>query len=129
MERFRQTGKLTFDKAMQEAVRKEFASVSVSQEDTLSTIRDSYFQEGYLLDPHTAVGLKAGLLCREDSLPLICLATAHPAKFGDAVKLAIGKNPELPPALADIEDRPARSTVLPAEVEAIKAYIETNALR
>jgi hypothetical protein len=45
------------------------------------------------------------------------------------VKLAIGKDPEFPSALADIEDRPARSTVLPAEVEAIKAYIETNALR
>ena len=129
MERFRQTGKLSFDKAMQEAVRKEFASISVSQEDTLSTIRDYFFREGYLLDPHTAVGLKAGLLCREDSLPLICLATAHPSKFGDAVKLAIGKDPELPPALADIEDRPARSTVLPADIDAVKAYIETNAIR
>jgi hypothetical protein len=43
--------------------------------------------------------------------------------------LAIGKDPELPPALADIEDRPARSTVLPADVEAVKAYIETKAIR
>jgi len=129
MERFQKTGRLSFDEKMQEVVRREFASASVSQDDTLSTIRDFYFQEGYLLDPHTAVGLKAGLLCREDSLPLICLATAHPAKFGDAVKLAIGKDPELPPALADIEDRPARSTVLPADVEAVKAYIETKAIR
>ncbi len=129
MERFRKTGKLTFDVATQEVVRKEFASVSVSQEDTLSTIRDYYFEEGYLLDPHTAVGVKAGLLCREDSLPLICLATAHPAKFGDAVKQAIGKDPDLPPALKDIEDRPTRSTILPADIEAVKTYIEANAIR
>jgi threonine synthase len=129
MESLRKTGRLDFDQGMQELVREEFASASVSQEETLSTIRDFYFREGYLLDPHTAVGVKAGLLCREDHLPLICLATAHPAKFGDAVRRAIGKDPELPPALADIEDRPARSTVLPADVQAVKAYIENNAIR
>ena len=109
--------------------RRDFASASVGQQDTLATIRDFYLKEGYLLDPHSAVGLRAGLLCREDPLPLICLATAHPAKFGEAVKKAIGANLELPPALADIEKRPARCVVLDAAVEAVKGYIEANALR
>ena len=129
MKIFKKTGRLAFKGKEAEMARRDFASASVGQEDTLATIRDFYLKEGYLLDPHSAVGLRAGLLCREDSLPLICLATAHPAKFGEAVKKAIGANLELPPALADIEKRPAKCVVLDAAVEAVKGYIEANALR
>jgi len=126
---FQKTGRLTFGQEVRQIAQRDFSSASVNENETLATIRDFYRKEDYLLDPHTAVGLRAGLLCQEDHLPLICLATAHPAKFGEAVKKAIGSDPELPPVLADLEDRTARYAVLPAEVEAVKAYIVSHAIR
>ena len=73
-------------------------------------------QHGYLLDPHTAVGVKAALELRDPNRPVVCLATAHPAKFGAAVTRAIGREPALPPALADLESRESRCAVLDADI-------------
>ncbi|MDH7500083.1 MAG: threonine synthase [candidate division NC10 bacterium] len=129
MASFQKSGKLIFGKEWVAAVREDFTSASVNQEETLATIRQFYESEGYLLDPHSAVGLKAGFLCQEDHLPLLCLVTAHPGKFKDAVQAAIGVDLELPAALADLEGRPTRCAVLPAQVEAVKAYIESHAIR
>ena len=126
---FQREGRLHFSEEERKRAQADFVSASVSQEETLDTIRKFHREEGYLLDPHTAVGVKAGLRCPEDHLPLICLATAHPAKFGEAVKRAIGADPELPPPLAGLQSRPARCAILPAGVDAVKAYIETHAIR
>jgi len=126
---FQQTGRLSFQESALKIAQKDFSSASVNQEETLATIREFYEKEGYLLDPHSAIGLKAGLLFRENHLPLLCLMTAHPAKFKDAVLAAIGIDPALPPPLTDLESRPARYVVLPAEVAAVKAYIESHAIR
>ena len=70
-----------------------------------------------LVDPHTAVGIGAASSPTGES-PKVALATAHPAKFPDAVERAIGVRPELPERLADLFDRRERFEVLPAEVEA-----------
>jgi threonine synthase len=66
----------------------------VNQQETLTTIASFFKNTGYLLDPHTAVGVKAALDRVSDKTPVICLATAHPAKFGDAVITATGRPPD-----------------------------------
>ena len=78
---------------------------------------------GVLVDPHTAVGIGAARACRTGESPMVALATAHPAKFPDAVERATGIRPELPARLADLFDRPERFDVLPAEVEAVRAHV------
>jgi threonine synthase len=80
---------------------------------------------GYLLDPHTAVGVVASnaQLDNDPSTPSIVLATAHPAKFPDAVKKATGIHPALPPHLADLLERKEHFTVVANDVTAIESFI------
>ncbi|MEN8133972.1 MAG: threonine synthase [Thermodesulfobacteriota bacterium] len=127
MERFSASGCLEFDQASQQRVSSELCSRTVSEEETGSTIA-SFNQRGYLLDPHTAVGVKAARDFIEDGVPMVCLATAHPAKFGGAVARAIGNAPDLPPALAAMLDQDSRSETLDADVEVIKGYVARQAL-
>ena len=110
--------------------RKDFASASIDQASTIATIRDTYKETGYILDPHTAVGVAAAERLGPDlpKGPTICLATAHPAKFPEAIRKAIGKEPERPESLKGIESRPSRCEILPAEVNAVKNYIVKQAL-
>ena len=61
--------------------------------------------------------------------PMITLATAHPAKFGSTVEQAIGKQPDLPPSLAELEGKPTRCEVMDCSVESIQAYIKSHALK
>ncbi|MBF0110413.1 MAG: threonine synthase [Magnetococcales bacterium] len=98
----------------------DFRAVAVDEEETLATIRQVHERHGYLLDPHTAVGFAAA----RTSPGMVCLATAHPAKFGDAVRLAIGREPERPPVLEGLEQRPHRCQVMPARVEAVRSFID-----
>ncbi len=128
LEGFAKSGNLHFDDASQERIRADFASRSVDEQETEEMIRSFYEANDYLLDPHTAVGVKAGLAAREEGVPMVCLSTAHPAKFGDAVQKAIGKDPELPPALAALSGRETRCEVIEAEVEAVKSFVDQHSL-
>ncbi len=128
MESFKSKGRLTFSREELEKVRRDFASRAVDQEETLKTIGTFYRETGYILDPHTAVGVTAGLAMREKGMPMVCLATAHPAKFPEAVKRAIGKEPPKPVRIAELEGKERRFQVLPARVEAVKEYIERHAI-
>jgi threonine synthase len=102
----------------------EFASDSVGDEDTLDTILEAYGATGGLMDPHTAVGLAAGRHSRtRTDIPLVVLATAHAAKFPDAVKEATGQKPSLPEGLADLLARDEKFTILPNDINAVKSYI------
>ncbi|MFO8240937.1 MAG: hypothetical protein R6T90_08065, partial [Dissulfuribacterales bacterium] len=114
----------------QAKARRDFVSASIDQATTIKTIRDTYEETGYIIDPHTAVGVAAAERLKADlqNGPTVCLATAHPAKFPDALNNAIGKEPERPKSLEGIEDRPSRYEVLPAEVDAVKNYIVKHAL-
>ena len=77
-----------------------------------------------IVDPHTAVGFAAvEKLAEKLEPPVVFLATAHPAKFPEAVQKAIGIKPELPPELADLMDREERCTVLPNDVNAVRRFI------
>jgi threonine synthase len=122
---FAQTGSLTLDAAALAAVRDLFEAVSLDDEATLEAMRGEYRRSGTLLDPHTAVGLTAGrvrTLGRD--APFVALATAHPAKFPEAVERATGISPPLPPALSDLLDRPERSERVPADTAAIRRLVE-----
>nr|CAX83930.1 L-threonine synthase [uncultured bacterium] len=100
-----------------------FEAAAVSEAETIDQIRATWQQQHYLLDPHTAVGVKAA----GDRPGVICLATAHPAKFGEAVQRAIGQPPELPPSLAELQGKASRLTVLPADAGQVRRYM-TQAL-
>ncbi|NTV13744.1 MAG: threonine synthase [Desulfobulbaceae bacterium] len=127
MGEFAASGKLLFSAAEHAQVREDLRARSVSETETLETIA-SYHSQGYLLDPHTAVGVRAGLEFRRTGIPLVCLATAHPAKFGAAVAKAIGRDPELPPALAGLAEKASRCEILAADTEVIKDFVERHAL-
>ena len=78
-----------------------------------------------MLDPHTAVGVKAGQCKMLSGRPMICLSTAHPGKFGDAVTRAVGEKP-LPPALAKLIGNATKCEVLPAEQFMIQDFIKSK---
>lgn len=131
MGRFAETGELVFSQEEQVQVRRDFSSASIDQSETLATIRTAYEQWGYVLDPHSAVGVAAAWRRQAQDFPegpLVCLATAHPAKFPDAVRKAIGRDPERPPAVQNLEKRPRRCAILPADVDAIKDYVAEHAV-
>jgi threonine synthase len=127
-EGFSQCGKLRFDDNLLRTIQQDFASKSVTEPETLGTIRTFYSEHGYLLDPHTAVGVNAARACASADVPVICLATAHPAKFGAAVTQAIGKPPETPPELKGLEDKESRCEVLDPDVKTVQDYIAHRAL-
>ncbi len=126
-EEFRKTGKLRFSQEELERARGDFDSLAVSQEETLTTIGEVYRKTGYILDPHTAVGVRAGLKLRKDA-PMICLATAHPCKFPDAVLRATGVEPEKPLSIRSLEGKERRVTVLPYDIEKVKAFLAEHAI-
>lgn len=125
---FATTGRMEFTAAEHERVRQDFSSCSVDRAETLQTITDFKQNYGYLLDPHTAVGVRAALNSGITGSELVCLATAHPAKFGEAVKLATGKEVELPPGLSGLDCLPSRFETMDAELAAIRAFIEAKAI-
>ncbi len=93
------------------------------REETLATIARYQGELDYLLDPHTAVGVAVSERFYEPGQPMICLATAHPAKFREAITEALGADVARHPALDALEGRPSRCESLPADVEALKAYL------
>lgn len=105
-------------------VRRLFAATRVDTETTLATLRKTWENHGMILDPHTAVGVAAGEALRLPGDPLVCLATAHPAKFTDAIERAIGVTPTHP-VLDALQGAPTRCDHLPASVQAVRAYLET----
>ncbi|MDD5328662.1 MAG: threonine synthase [Sulfuricella sp.] len=104
-----------------------FVSGESSHADRLATIRKVYQQYGAMIDTHTADGVKVGLEHREAGVPLVCLETALPAKFEETIREALGRAPERPAGLDDLEKLPQRFEVMKADAEAIKRYIVDHA--
>ncbi|WP_305043771.1 threonine synthase [Geoalkalibacter sp.] len=124
---FRAQGRLSFSTEQQTRIQADFAALAVDDAQTLATLRAFQEQTGYVLDPHTAVGVRAAQELSGGECPVICLATAHPAKFGDAVRQAIGQDPQRPTSLEGIEDKPKRCQVIPAAVEAVREFVVQHA--
>ena len=124
MASFAQGGSLTPSEPAMAALRPLFVGGAVDEAQTAKTIADTLAATGRLVDPHTAVALAVGARHQpEPPTPMVTLATAHPAKFADAVHDATGHEPRLPPAYADLMERPERCTVMPNDRRAIQAFI------
>jgi threonine synthase len=95
---------------------------------TLATIRTLEAATGYLADPHTAVAVSAaGRVPRRSDVPMITLSTAHPAKFPDAIRRAVGRAPAEPASVARQRTLPERVTVLPNDAAAVARHVSANA--
>lgn len=92
----------------------------------METIRDTWEKYGVMIDTHTADGLKVGLEYFEPGVPMIVLETALPAKFDEAIHEALGRAPERPVSIGNIEDLPQRYTVMDNDVEAVKQFIMSH---
>ncbi len=117
-----QAGGFTIRQGALDMLRQTFASGRCSEDETVATIRQTFAGTGEVLCPHSAVGVKVA----QDHLgttPMITLATAHPAKFPDAVEAAIGQRPGLPPHMADLFERPERMTPVPNDLAALQALV------
>lgn len=128
MRQLSETGAFDLPPKALERFRAEFDSAAVGEDQTRATIAQTYQATGLLLDPHSAVGYAAATRARGDSrIPMVTLATAHPAKFPEAVEAATGVRPALPPHLADLHQRPERVTRLPNDLRAVQAHIRARA--
>jgi threonine synthase len=114
--------------AQREGAASLFASDRIDADAMNEAMRWGYTQAGEVLDPHSAIGLAAAR--RADlptEVPVVTLATAHPAKFAQAVERATGLRPPVPARVGDLHERQERYDVLPATFEAITAYIADRA--
>jgi threonine synthase len=123
MKSFARTGSLSLSRPADGHPDPLFASGVGDTAATLETIRSFDARHGYLLDPHTAVGVSVALRQPDDGVPTICLATAHPAKFADAIRQAVGRDAAHHPILDALKDLPTRCETLPASPDAVRAYI------
>jgi threonine synthase len=127
MARFREEGSVDLGPERLAMAREVFAASSIDDDAVARVIAATHRRTGELVDPHTAVGLGAAALHHDPSVPMVCLATAHPAKFPDAVHDAVGIRPELPEHLADLFDRPERCVDLPNDLESVEAFVAAAA--
>jgi threonine synthase len=116
------SGGFAVSQGAMEAMREIYASGRASEDETSDTIRRTLAATGELLCPHSAVGVKVAEE-RLASVPMITLATAHPAKFPDAVEAATGTRPPLPNRMVDLYDRPERVTEVANDLAAIEDLI------
>ncbi len=124
MDDLKDKGAFTLSQGALGRLREEFDSGRASEEETAATITRTAQTTGQVVCPHTAVGLKVAGEQRGDlAVPMVTLATAHAAKFPDAVEKATGQHPALPPHMADLFDRPERITRVANDLSAIEILI------
>lgn len=128
MSEFKQSGNLRLSDATLEKARMLFSSYRLDDQEMLKVISAVYDASGYLLDPHSAIGVAAARqTCKHSDIPMICLATAHPAKFPEAVRKAgYPGDPPLPQHMADLFEREERFSVLDNQLADIQQFIAGN---
>ncbi|NNM57637.1 threonine synthase [Acidocella sp.] len=126
---FRATGKMSVAEDVWRAIRRDFVGLRLSDEDTLAEVARTWREAQYLADPHTAIGLAAARACAPVGLPVIVAATAHPAKFPDAIEKAVGFRPALPLHLSNLYERQERYMTAPNDFEQVKALVRNFANR
>ena len=126
--RFRQDGRLDVEPDVFASwIEPVFRWGRANDHDTLATIRSVHETTGMLIDPHTAVGVKVARENLRPGVPMVTMATAHPAKFPDAVERATGERPALPEHLADLLERPERTVRLANDLAAVQAFVSSVA--
>ncbi len=123
--RFRATGRAALSAEQHRRLTDEFSGGRIADTETLEVMAQVYADSNMLVDPHTAVGIGVAERGRRPGELVMTLATAHPAKFGDAVERATGRLPDAPPALAAVADRPERCASLPNDVAAIEDFVRS----
>lgn len=127
MEEFK-SGSMVLKESALARARELFTSYGVNDDVTIDIIRNVFDNTEYLLDPHTAIGVEAARKTRRrHDIPMVCLATAHPAKFPEAVRKA-GQvaDPVLPHHMKDLFEREERYTVLPQDITKVQQFIAEN---
>jgi threonine synthase len=126
MEELQAKGRFQVDGACLAEARAIFGATRADDAAALAAIARVHAETGLLIDPHSAAGIVAADALAQGPAaeqPLVCLATAHPAKFPDAVERATGRRPALPAALADLLERPEQYDTLPNDLAAVRAYV------
>ena len=123
LRRFRSTGRLDVEADQRrEWIEGSFRAARVDDDETLAEIARVHAETGMLIDPHTATGVGAARRLG-GAHPIVTTATAHPAKFPDAVERATGVRPALPDHLADLFERPERTVSLPNDLAAVQTFV------
>jgi len=123
---FRETGTLPDGKRLRSAVGTLFSSFSVADKEILEEIHYTYKNNDILVDPHTAVGISTARKYVPENKQKVIFATAHPAKFPDAVFQATGVQPELPNHLSDLFDRKEKYITLANDLSSVQSYVNDN---
>jgi len=112
-----------------DAIRNDFDALSVGEAQTTAEIARTWREAGYVLDPHTATGVRAARaqLEKDPATPVVALSTAHPAKFPDAIEQAIAHHPCLPDSIAARLEGPERFTILENDEARVTAFISERA--
>jgi threonine synthase len=131
MQRFRAEGRMPVPDAAWRAATGLFRGFTLDDPGTLAEIRHLWASAGYLADPHTAIGTAAARAHApaDRSIPVVVAATAHPAKFPDAVEEATGRRPPLPARLADLYEREERYGRLAPDLAGVEAFVRAHARR
>ena len=128
MQSFEQSRALRLDDRAHTRIGELFSSARVDSDAMAVAMRHAAEEMGEIIDPHTAIGLSAALHADLPAdIPVVTLATAHPAKFRDAVERATGHRPSLPPRVSGLFEREERYETLPGELQAVEAYIAERA--
>lgn len=125
---FKSGHEIVLDEAALGKARELFSSYRLGDEEMIEVIRDVYEHTEYLLDPHTAIGVQAGRKTRRSrATPMVCLATAHPAKFPEAIrKSGRESDPDLPHHMRDLFDREEKFTVIENDIVQVQKFISAN---
>ncbi len=127
LEGFRASGEADLPPPAAAGLAPLWSGARVDEAATLSVIGDVHRRTGMMIDPHTAVGVGAAAASRRHpDVPMVVLATAHPAKFPDAVEAACGRRPALPERLADLAERPERCAMLDNDLGAVQRYVAAH---
>jgi threonine synthase len=127
MKTFSDTGFFEVGQSQLEQALSLFSAQRFSDDETLAIMKQVLSENKELLDPHSAIGVAAGRAKRiNNKTPHISLATAHPAKFPDAVKQACGQHPALPPSLSDLFEREEHFTVLQNDRNQVQDFIKKH---
>ena len=121
-----QSGEFTIADAPLKTIRNQFAAGRSTVAETAATIDSVLKQDGYLLDPHSAIGVKVAREHADTASPMVVLATAHPAKFPDAVKDACGVSPALPAWLSDLMECKEHFTRLQNDLKVVEDHIRSH---
>ncbi|MEM9466713.1 MAG: threonine synthase [Actinomycetota bacterium] len=121
---FREHGRADLTPAQHDRLTAEFAGARFDDDETLSVIADVHRRTGMAIEPHTAVGVAAARRLRRPDETVVTLATAHPAKFPDAVEQATGTRPPLPAHLADLFERTETVTDLPNDLATVEDFVD-----